>query len=734
MEPIVVGIDITPEITIDATGRRLPARNGSSSESGGAEGMIVMQPLNMSQLFGTRGQQQQGSAESAATTAATTAAASSSSSSGQSGSSQDSRARAQTQPTTSTRTRLSTQVLTAPHLHLPGIPVAMGGGGQGIPIPLSLGGAMGGQPNNNFDILLPCNSHHIPSSSGARRSRQSAADRQRSASVPPAANRRDQGTSTPSQQSQGGTPTFRRGSPATASPLRQPASGVPAFMAPFVNSFLSGMQGSTRATSGGGGETSMESSIQSLLSGLSNEADSDPGMANAMLRITREIFRASQGETNGTRIADLLESFSDYSYTAGEDMITDLLMCLARALTLTDLIGILSGSNDVMGRVQAPLQTFMRQRMALGTSGAPPTSDEIQEAVSRLLDEAQPAIEASVQEANVAEGVDYAETLNEFLSQRLVGLVTYIWSSSRETFASGFYQVCQVFLADLTNLSVRSFSDGQASLERLARGQLSAINGGVGSTSIRAWTMSSAIGHLRNYLAGMAGDEGAELDALLVKTEDVANRKSARERRMEVRRAKQDDGGAATEDDETFETPRSSPEAMDIAQDEEEAKPETTKAPPPAAAVQEFPSSLMSRSGMGPDMVVGREPWHRSVPAEWVPVIARDAAAVPPPQAPLSDAYLTTVPAKKRRLVASRKHSGSVKEAVETTLSEAVRITGVQPKTSREEAAKSAADNPNVERTLADSSRNAIKRRLEEDADFEPEKFPNCDQFLDKRK
>ena len=27
---------------------------------------------------------------------------------------------------------------------------------------------------------------------------------------------------------------------------------------------------------------------------------------------------------------------------------------------------------------------------------------------------------------------------------------------------------------------------------------------------------------------------------------------------------------------------------------------------------------------MGPDMVVGSEPWHRALPADWVPIIARD--------------------------------------------------------------------------------------------------------------
>ncbi len=35
-------------------------------------------------------------------------------------------------------------------------------------------------------------------------------------------------------------------------------------------------------------------------------------------------------------------------------------------------------------------------------------------------------------------------------------------------------------------------------------------------------------------------------------------------------------------------------------------------------------SELLPRGSMGPDMVVGGEPWHRGLPSDWVPIIARD--------------------------------------------------------------------------------------------------------------
>ena len=33
---------------------------------------------------------------------------------------------------------------------------------------------------------------------------------------------------------------------------------------------------------------------------------------------------------------------------------------------------------------------------------------------------------------------------------------------------------------------------------------------------------------------------------------------------------------------------------------------------------------LLARGAVGPDMVVGGEPWHRALPSDWVPIIARD--------------------------------------------------------------------------------------------------------------
>lgn len=471
-------------------------------------------------------------------------------------------------------------------------------------------------------------------------------------------------------------------------------------------------------------------------------------MVNVVQRIIGQVLGATMGGPggggagNGQTIADFLETISDYSYTSGQDIITDLLMCLARSLTFSDLIGFLTGSNAVVSKLREPLKEFLRTR--LGVTGP----DDISSAMRRVLDETHPGLEAAVAAANVRQGVDYPETLDNFFMQRLTPLVEQVWTSDEETFGLTFYDSVQTFLADLTNLSVSCFSDGQASLERLMRNQLSNVTDDVGSGAIGSWTVSTALGHLRNYVAGIG--ESSSIETYIIQAPNDRRAERARRTSAAAAVATTTEASAADteEDEEPFETPRSSPEAMDVvATDDDEAAavavvPAVVAAAPSAPEEEggtTFPRELQLRSGSGPDMVVGREPWHRSVPPEWVPIITRDQGLHPAgsaTQAPFSDAYLTTVPAKKRRLAAGRKPAdgSTVQDNIQRTLADAVKVTGVKPSTSMQDVVGSAAANARLEEGLAENVRTSIKRRLEQDKDFKAEKYPNCKDFLDENK
>ena len=206
VEPIIVGVEMGPEITIDRQGRISESSGGPSNDGsppssnaqmprrGGAPSAGMIQNMIQAALSNMGARANVTVQEITPEQLLSSTASSSNSNSPPNQPGQNSRARGNTQtnPTTSTRTRSTTQVINMP------------AGAMGPPMGfLGPNGFQGGpmgpvQPNNNFDILLPCNSHHIPQNAmqnrggmnrGNRRIRPhpvfQQSQRPRSSSVPP---------------------------------------------------------------------------------------------------------------------------------------------------------------------------------------------------------------------------------------------------------------------------------------------------------------------------------------------------------------------------------------------------------------------------------------------------------------------------------------------------------------------------------------------------------------------
>jgi len=114
------------------------------------------------------------------------------------------------------------------------------------------------------------------------------------------------------------------------------------------------------------------------------------------------------------------------------------------------------------------------------------------------------------------------------------------------------------------------------------------------------------------------------------------------------------------------------------------------------------------------------------------------------PIAPYSDAYLSTQPAKKRRLAEARKPEGSIEKVISDTLKDAIKVSGVQPKNASSGAsagssnvgnsniAAEVAKDTSVQAAIKNDARGTIKRRLQQDPDFTPERFPDSQDFAKK--
>lgn len=142
-----------------------------------------------------------------------------------------------------------------------------------------------------------------------------------------------------------------------------------------------------------------------------------------------------------------------------------------------------------------------------------------------------------------------------------------------------------------------------------------------------------------------------------------------------------------------------------------------------------------------PPVIVGSNPWHRNFPATWLPVITRDISLHPRdnvPQPPFSDAYISGMSAKRRKLIQSTKPPHDVKSLLAESVRRAIQTTGLQspsssnPTQSVDEISNAIATDTTVQASFCETLRNGVKERLKTDTDFNADKFPHTSKYFNK--
>ena len=131
-------------------------------------------------------------------------------------------------------------------------------------------------------------------------------------------------------------------------------------------------------------------------------------------------------------------------------------------------------------------------------------------------------------------------------------------------------------------------------------------------------------------------------------------------------------------------------------------------------------------------LAVGSQPWHGTLPSNWVPIVARDVHRQngQEHQRPLSDAYLSTQSAKRRRLASKTKpEAGNIEQLIADTLDTAIRVSGAQPVHAVAEVIQEASVQGSIQQSLSQDVQISLSRRLTNDPDFDSKKFPNSKKF-----
>jgi len=587
---------------------------------------------------------------------------------------------------------------------------------MGAPIHLPMGPPPPPMGNlHSFDPFLPCSSHHVAGSrsrsgTGVRVAPQRdvrSAPGSRSSSLP-----RNMGSGAASA---GTTPT----SPPQGWPFDLGGAGAPPAQAgPGLEGLLAGMLGQPA-----GGAPTQEAD-QNMLA-----------MIQGVMRQVVPLLGGRPGAANPTTIAQFLNTLPDYSYVAGESLVTDLLMTLAQHITFQDMVAIVgqSPSPATLAGLQAPLRQFVTERLLQGGQA---TRLGMEAAMLAVADDWYGQMEEMERLATVREDVHFPETLHSFVARRPVELAMLVMEADTEAFTAALGPAVRSLLAEAASLCLHCLG-GQEGLEAVVTDRLGLLTEDVGPM-IRQATQASALQHLRSFVAGVEGD-AATLERWLVRPgPQVAPLQAARTERMAARPPPASRAPpppqAPMDDMDVDDGPPPPPPSAAQPDLPPPNRPEAVRRRPvvPPEAEATFPASLLAipvTPAVQGDGLADRT--LAVLPPAWAPIIARDSAEGRQVGQPYSDAYLAGQPNKRRKLNSERKPGIPMRgEAViSSCLQDALEQTGLAPGSG--EAVAGAAAAPGLQQAVEMYTRQSLQERLGGDSDFQDnkERFPAADGF-----
>jgi hypothetical protein len=141
-----------------------------------------------------------------------------------------------------------------------------------------------------------------------------------------------------------------------------------------------------------------------------------------------------------------------------------------------------------------------------------------------------------------------------------------------------------------------------------------------------------------------------------------------------------------------------------------------------------------------PAVVIGSEPWHINFPtSSWIPVITRDIARQrrQNQQPPFSDAYLSGMSSKRRKIISETKPPIDVQNMLSEGIRRAINTTGLgssNMQTSIDEISSAISSDPAVQLSYKEALKNNVQERLQKEPDYNPDRFPSSSKYFNNNK
>ncbi|XP_073340946.1 large proline-rich protein BAG6 isoform X2 [Pagrus major] len=395
----------------------------------------------------------------------------------------------------------------------------------------------------------------------------------------------------------------------------------------------------------------------------------------------------------------------------------ELLMLVCQTFTMSDLVMLLHGQHQPLGRIQPQLSQFFTQNYL---NGREPTDENIAAAADSLVNELEEYITESFAESSVTvlEGVDITQTNMSFFRQQLQHIATHILRCTDDSFGPRLLQMCNQALFECLALNLHCLRGDQRALTAVINHRIRRMSSDI-SPSLVNWMTSMMTMRLQVILEHIPITQ-EQIQNYIVHTQrdqSSATGTQEPERAQSTTIADTLSPAAAT----------TAEEAMSVSHD--------TRAS--AREPRVLPGDLGSSGGAAPlggDMAAAgaeggseesareSEAWAAAVPPEWVPIIRCDMMTQRKMKAqpPMSDAYLHGMPAKRRKTGLGGGSLLSLSDAV----SQAARTAGVKPITSAEQL-QDDLETHELKEAYAEQVKTDIKKRVREDQDFNSQQFPN---------
>ncbi|KAM3911863.1 large proline-rich protein BAG6 isoform 1-T1 [Leptodactylus fuscus] len=372
----------------------------------------------------------------------------------------------------------------------------------------------------------------------------------------------------------------------------------------------------------------------------------------------------------------------------------DLLSLICHHFSLVDMVMLLHGQSQPLQNLQPQLRSFFLQQYL---HQADPTPQNIQLASRNLTNGLEEYIRESFATAPVREDVDITRTNVEFLQEQFNRITTHILHCADATFGQRLLEMCNQSLFEWLALNLYCLRGDQSALTSVINERIRRLSLDV-SPVLVSWVTSVLSLRLQVLLGQMPVTE-AEVQRHVRRIGDAppVSEAASQEQPMEMSPA--------------------------------DAQP-CASSPAPATTVEEalFLPAQSSAPALCPDSEIpppeeaGSEPWAAAMPPEWVPVIRQDIQSQRKikQQPPLSDAYLSGMPAKRRKTMQGEGPHLSLSEAV----NRAMRYTGAKPETSAESLRREL-DNSEVQVRYREQLCQDIQKILQDNESYNPQRFPN---------